>query len=149
MALADLAASWSTDESRKTGAVLVDSRNVLLAVGWNGLPRGVKEVAERLGRPAKDLWTEHAERNAIYDAAAKGISTHGARMYLTWYPCADCARALVQAGVHDLVCVEPDWQDPKWRDDFLAVKDIMLREARVDMVFVSGRSPPRLSVVTT
>lgn len=142
MDMAELVASWSKDRSRKTGAVIVDSRNVLVAVGWNGFPRGLNDdKPERHDRPAKYQWTEHAERNAIYNAAAKGISTNGCRMYLSWYPCADCARAIIQAGVSEMVAVEPDWNDQKWAADFAMVKT-MLAEAGVSCRFLAGRAAP-------
>jgi dCMP deaminase len=135
MDMAELVSTWSKDRSRKTGAVIVDARNVLIAVGWNGFPRGLNDDApERHDRPAKYQWTEHAERNAIYNAAASGNSTTGCRMYLSWYPCADCARAIIQAGITELVAVEPDWNVAKWAADFAMVK-IMLTEAGVTCRF--------------
>ena len=143
MDLAQLVSTWSKDASRKTGAVIVDDRNVLVAVGWNGFPRGVDDdKPERHERPAKYQWTEHAERNAIYDAAAKGIGTRSCRMYLSWYPCADCARAIIQAGIVTIVAVEPDWNDPNWKQDFSVVKQ-MLFEAGVVCVFLDDREAPR------
>jgi dCMP deaminase len=144
MAIAELAASWSKDRSRKTGAVIVDHRNVVVAIGWNGFPRGVNDNIEcRHERPAKYQWTEHAERNAIYNAAAKGVPTDGCRMYLPWYPCADCARAIIQAGIGQIICVEPDWNDPKWGADFAVVRE-MLAEACVSSTFMSNRTPPAM-----
>lgn len=142
MDLAQLVASWSKDRSRKVGAVIVDARNVLIAVGWNGFPRGLDDDTPlRHERPAKYQWTEHAERNAVYNAAAKGISTAGCRMYLPWYPCADCARAVIQAGITDLIGVEPDWNDPKWAPDFAMVRE-MLAEGGISCRFLVGRSAP-------
>lgn len=57
-------------------------------------------------RPEKYRWVEHAERNAIYQAARHGFSTVGATMYFntTGLPCSDCTRAVIQAGVTELVC---------------------------------------------
>ena len=66
---------WSKDRSRKCGAIIVDDRNVLISIGWNGFPRGINDdIDARHARPAKYQWTEHAERNAIYNAAAAGAS---------------------------------------------------------------------------
>lgn len=126
MQLVDTVASFSGDTSTKCGAVIVDERNVLLSVGWNDLPRGVIEQKNRRERPAKYKWTEHAERNAIFNAAAKGIECQGATMYLNWYPCADCARAIIQAGISKIVCVEPDWYDERWGDDFDMVREMFI-----------------------
>lgn len=142
MDLASLVATWSKDRSRKTGAAIVDDRNNLIVVGWNGFPRGLDDDApDRHERPAKYLWTEHAERNAIYNAAANGHPVRGARMYMPWFPCADCARAIIQAGIAEVVCVEPDWNDKNWGGDFAVVRD-MLTEAGIGYRFAEGYSPP-------
>jgi dCMP deaminase len=107
------AAKNSPDTSRKTGCVLVlDCGDEVGA--WNDFPAGVTVTDQRLSRPAKYVYTEHAERNAIYAAARLGQATLGATMYLPWYPCADCARALVQAGVKTLHCVEPNWSEERY-----------------------------------
>lgn len=142
MSLADWAASQSEDRSRKTGAVIVDYDSRVIGIGWNQFPRHINtKVESRHERPAKYQWTEHAERNAIYDAAALGVSTKGTVMFLTWYPCADCARAIIQAGIDTLFSVEPDWNDPKWGADFTTVRD-MLEEAGVAVSFVKDRTAP-------
>jgi deoxycytidylate deaminase len=39
-------------------------------------------------------------------------------MFLPWYPCVDCARAIIQSGIRELVCYKPDFNDPKWGEDF-------------------------------
>ena len=82
MSVASLVATWSKDRSRKCGAVIVDSRNVLVSLGWNGFPRGVADSPDyRHERPEKYLWTEHAERNAIYNAAANGHNLPERRLF--------------------------------------------------------------------
>ncbi len=142
MDLAALVASWSKDRSRKTSAVIVDDRNVLVSIGWNGFPRGLNDDADhRHERPAKYRWTEHAERNAIYNAAANGYPVRGCTMYLTWYPCADCARAIIQSGIRAVVCVEPDWNDPNWSEDFAVVKE-MFSEAGIVTRFDGAMRAP-------
>lgn len=136
IALCELVASWSKDRSRHCGAVIVDDRNAVVSLGWNGFPRGLDDTVEaRHERPAKYLWTEHAERNAIYNAASQGGRVRGCRIYLQWYPCADCARAIIQSGIREVVCFEPDWEDPKWGADFRAVH-VMLDECGVASRFV-------------
>lgn len=136
MDMAKLVATWSKDRSRTCGAVIVDDRNVLVSLGWNGFPRGIEDDWDsRHDRPAKYKWTEHAERNAIFNAAANGYATRGCTMYISWYPCADCARAIIQSGISTLVCTEPDWDDKVWAGDFTVVKE-MLEEAAVDVRFI-------------
>ena len=135
ISLAQLVSGWSKDKSRKTGCVIVDNRQVLISIGWNGFPRKINDNIEaRYQRPQKYKWTEHAERNAIYNAAAKGNAVLGCTMYLTWYPCADCARAIIQSGIYLLVGVEPDWNDEIWKEDFQIVKE-MLGEANIKVAW--------------
>ncbi len=133
--LAALVSTWSKDRSTKVGAVIVDDRNVLVSIGWNGFPRGLDDdVDDRHERPAKYKWTEHAERNAIYNAAANGFALRGCTMYLPWYPCADCGRAIVQSGIARLVCNEPDWADDRWAADFAVVRE-MFAEVNLPVEF--------------
>src|SRR5690242_7044614 len=109
MELAKLIATWSKDRSTKVGCVVVGTDNEVRSIGFNGFPRGVDDdVEERHERPAKYAWTEHAERNAIYSAVRVGISLKGCTMYLPWFPCMDCARALIQSGIAELVAFEPN-----------------------------------------
>ena len=100
-----LVASKSKDRSTQVGAVIIGDDNEVLSVGYNGFPRGVDDNVEfRHERPLKYEFTEHAERNAIYNAARQGIRLKGSVMYLSWepYPCPDCARAVVQAGIKEV-----------------------------------------------
>jgi len=129
--LVHLVSSWSKDRSTKVGSVVVDDRNTLVSMGWNGFPRGIDDSVEaRHARPAKYEWTEHAERNAIYNAAATGANIRGCTMYLAWFPCADCARAIIQSGITKVICVEPDWNHQKF--DFKVSRE-MLEEAGVTL----------------
>lgn len=96
---------YSKDRSTRVGAVIVGPDNEVRSIGYNGFPRGVNdEVEHRHERPAKYLFAEHGERNAIYNAARVGIPTKGCTLYVTsnpskFPPCADCARAIIQAGI--------------------------------------------------
>jgi dCMP deaminase len=119
MRLAVEVATWSRDRSTRVGAVIVSPDNEVRAVGYNGFPRGIEDgVGERYERPLKYKWTEHAERNAIYVAARNGIALEGCRIYLPWFPCMDCARAIVQSGLIQLIAFKPDLEHGKWGEDF-------------------------------
>jgi len=121
MALAQLIATWSKDRGRKVGAVIVGPDNEVRSSGFNGIPRGVNDDVEERHDAAsgeKYLWVSHAERNAIYNAALLGVSTKGCTIYVPWYPCIECAKAIVQAGIGRIVCFEPDLSDSNWGKDF-------------------------------
>ena len=103
---AALISQKSKDPSTKVGCVIVGDDNAILSMGFNGFPRGINEnEKDRWARPEKYHWIEHAERNAIYNAARNGINLNGARAYLNWEPrpCADCTRALIQVGIKEII----------------------------------------------
>jgi dCMP deaminase len=102
-------ATKSKDRSTKVGCVLVGQDNEVLSVGFNGFPRGVNDdVEERHERPLKYQFVEHAERNAVYNAARQGIKTLGCKAYLNCYspPCQDCTRALIQPGLKEIITTD-------------------------------------------
>ncbi len=135
--------SWSKDRSRKVGAVIVNQRNVEVSNGWNGFPRNINDdVEERHQRPAKYLWSEHSERNALYNAASEGRATKGCRIYQTMYPCAHCARGLIQSGIVEVITIEPDWNDLTYAEEFAVTRE-MLAEAGIKVRFMEGEAAPR------
>lgn len=137
LALAAEIGKWSKDRSTKVGCIVVGSERRLLTAGYNGFPRGVNDDIDiRHERPDKYLFTEHAERNAIYNAARNGVDLYGGTMYVTLYPCADCTRGIIQAGVKTLVTWEPDWNLQNWADSF-AISRIMLEESGVITRFIT------------
>lgn len=95
------ATQHSHDPETQNGAVLVTSRQTIYAA--NCIPPGVARPEHRLSRPFKYDFIEHAERAAIYKAAATGAATAGATLYCPWFACTDCARAIVSAGIKDVV----------------------------------------------
>ena len=130
LAIAREAAKRSKDESTKVGSVIVGPDNEIRSIGYNCFPRGINDDApERHTRPKKYLYFEHAERNAIYNAARVGIPLKGCSIYLSWLPCADCARAIIQAGISGIVTDNIDIPD-RWQDSIKAALE-MLGEAGV------------------
>ncbi len=103
MDAAKLVASWSKDPTTKVGAVAVNESRQILSTGYNGLPRGVLDDLGRMERPAKYLWTVHAEANLIAHAARHGISLKDSTVYCTHPSCSQCAALLIQAGVASLI----------------------------------------------
>jgi dCMP deaminase len=130
----DEVASWSKDRSTKVGCVIVRADRTIAATGYNGFPRGVDDdVDERHERPGKYLWTEHAERNALYQAAKHGVNLAGATLYMRWFPCADCARAMVQVGIRRFVGKAPTAADARWAES-QAVAALIITEAGIEVV---------------
>src|ERR1700674_3629113 len=99
MAMALELSKASKDNSRQTACLFVGPEGSIRASSFNQFPFGLKEEKERFERPLKYYYTEHAERSAIYAAARVGISLLCTTAYMPWFPCADCARSLVQVGV--------------------------------------------------
>ncbi|HPD32768.1 MAG TPA: deaminase [Bacteroidota bacterium] len=97
----------SKDTMTHVGSVVTDADNVLVSTGYNSLPRSVEVDSEekRLSREndEKYYWIEHAERNAIYNAARRGTILKGCKIYVPWIPCADCARAIIQTGIAEVI----------------------------------------------
>ena len=138
MELAFMVASWSKDPSTKNGAVVVGPDREIRATGYNGLVRGVDDnIPERMERPTKYDFFEHAERNAIYNACLTGTSLKGCVMYATHAPCTDCARAIIQSGIKTVITnkVVIDENSPKgtWRDK-LDYSAQMFKEAGVEYI---------------
>ncbi len=96
----------SKDRRTQIGAVIVGKDNEIVTTGYNSFPRGINDdVEERQQRPEKYFWFEHAERNAIYNAARIGVSLKNSTIYLTsGLPCLDCARGIVNSGIKVVWC---------------------------------------------
>jgi dCMP deaminase len=116
----------SKDEQTHVGSVIADSDNVLVATGYNSLPRNIEADNDnkRLSREngEKYYWIEHAERNAIFNAARRGTILKGCKIYIPWMSCCDCARAIIQTGIAE-VAIHKEGQefydkhtDGKWID---------------------------------
>ena len=138
MELAFLVASWSKDPSTKTGAVIVGLDKEIRSTGYNGPVRGVDDdIKERLERPTKYDFFEHAERNALYNACLTGVSVKGCTLFATHAPCVDCARAIIQSGIQTVITnkIVIDEKTPKntWRDK-LSVSAQMFKEAGIEYI---------------
>ena len=97
-------AARSKDPNTQIGCVIAGPAHEIRSTGYNSLPRGIRDdVPERLERPTKYLWMEHAERNAIYNAARCGTPLEGCTLYVEIMPCMDCGRAIVQAGIREVI----------------------------------------------
>lgn len=119
--MAQLVAEWSEDQSRKVGAVIIGSAHEVRSTGYNGLPRGINsdvEMRHSKINNEKYLWFEHAERNAIYNAARSGVALEGCEIYTTLFPCSACISAIIQTGISTLSTYAPPKDDPRFDRSF-------------------------------
>lgn len=108
---------WSKDPRAKVCALVIDPNGLqILSTGYNGIPRGVPENPERWSREdgEKYFWVEHAERNAIYNASRRGVTIENSVLICNKYPCADCARAIIQCGISCVYTHNPDMSNTRW-----------------------------------
>lgn len=138
--MAEHVAGWSKDRSTQVGAVIVDDRNRILSTGYNGFPSGADdEEISRHERPAKYMFTEHAERNAIYTAANLGISLSGKKIYVSGelFCCIDCARAIIQTGIKQVFAARPSLEKyPHWYESNQTAYDLLI-ECGVEVIFTN------------
>lgn len=103
--LAEHVSSWSIDPATKVGCVIVDSKKRVVSIGYNGFPRGVRDIEERYeDRETKHLFVAHAERNALDNAP---LSLEGCVMYSPLLPCNECAKSIIQKGIAKVVSYKP------------------------------------------
>jgi dCMP deaminase len=131
MATALRAAAASPNRVRQVGAVLVTRDRTEIAA-CNTFPPGVRDLDERHAGDGRFIWMEHAERHAIFSAARRGVATAGAHLTTTFFPCIDCARAIVDAGIVCLDTPAPAFEDPVWGTSFER-SQIILQEGGVEI----------------
>lgn len=120
-------ATRGTCDRLRVGAVLVRD-NCAFATGYNGAPSGFAHCDEvgHMMHGGHCIRSVHAEQNAIVQAARHGVSTVGATLYCTHYPCVLCAKLLIQAGVVRVVCGEEYKTD--YAEWFFVEAGIRIRE---------------------
>ena len=127
---------WSKDPGTKVGCVLVNDRRIL-STGYNGFPQSISDDLRRYNdRDFKLSITVHAEKNAILNAAKNGTKVEGSTLYVTFPPCSQCASAVIQAGVAQVVCPDPESSPERWRNNFKAANDLFY-EAGVKVIYYS------------
>ena len=128
----------SKDQSTQIGAVIVGEDKEVLSTGYNSFPRGLDDsLPERQERPEKYFWMEHAERNAIYNAARIGVSLKNSTIYLTsGLPCMDCARGIVNSGIKTVYCKQVCTTKNKDKWDESQKKSLeLLRECDINVIY--------------
>lgn len=135
--VAKLVSTWSKDPSAQIGAVIVGDKQQIIAQGYNGFPRGVKDYKFRLfQRDVKYKYIIHAEMNALMNSIHNGANTNGATLYVSGLPvCHECAKMVIQAGIKRVIMDTPIKNTDKWGESgTLALS--MFREAKVKYKFI-------------
>lgn len=114
MGIAQLSALRSKDPSTQVGACIVDDQHKVVSIGYNGMPRGIDE--EKIpwghgeGLESKYLYVCHAEFNAILNTR-DGAHLNGCSLYVTLFPCNECAKAIIQVGIKEVVYLSDKYAD--------------------------------------
>ena len=104
MGVALLASKRSKDPNTQVGACVANSNNIILSTGYNGFPIGCSDDEypwNREGDDTKYPYVVHAELNTILNANGKNL--RGSRIYVSLFPCNECAKAIIQAGIKEVV----------------------------------------------
>ena len=114
MGVALLAAQRSKDPSTQVGACIVDESNRILSTGYNGFPKGCSDDVFPWNRDAsvgetKYPFVVHAELNAILNNRGKSLA--GSKIYVALFPCHECAKAIIQAGISEVIYLSDKYKD--------------------------------------
>ncbi|MCC8150456.1 MAG: dCMP deaminase family protein [Lachnospiraceae bacterium] len=109
MAVAKLAGMRSKDPNSQVGSCIVSEDNKILSMGYNGFPRGCSDDEFPWAREGDEGETKypyvvHSELNAILNY--RGGSLDGAKLYVSLFPCNECAKAIIQSGIKTIVYAE-------------------------------------------
>lgn len=113
MGIAALSALRSKDPSTQVGACIVDGDRRILSMGYNGMPRCCSDDEfpwdKQEGLASKYLYVCHAELNAILNCHSGSVK--GCTVYTTLFPCNECAKAIIQSGIAEVIYKEDKYSD--------------------------------------
>lgn len=115
MSIAIMSAQRSKDPNTQVGACIVDADNRILSVGYNGMPTGCDDDnmpwnRDGDGLESKYFFVCHAELNAILNYRGNS-NLKGARVYVTLFPCNECAKAIIQSGISEIIYMQDKYSD--------------------------------------
>lgn len=113
MQMSKVIANRSKDPSTQAGACIVNDKNIILGLGYNGFPRGCGDGDLPWSREggfcdSKYAYVVHAEENAVLNANA---SVEGARIYCTLFPCNECTKVIIQKGIKEVIYESDKYHD--------------------------------------
>lgn len=114
MGIAMLSSYRSKDPNTQVGACIVNDRNKIMSVGYNGLPSGCNDDEFPWERTGDEFETKypyvcHAELNAILNSG--GANLEGCKVYVALFPCNECAKAIIQCGIKEVVYLSDKYAD--------------------------------------
>ena len=133
MGVAKLSGMRSKDPNTQVGCCIVSQDNKILSMGYNGLPTGCSDDVFPWGREGDDpletkyVYTVHSELNAILNY--RGGSLEGAKLYVSLFPCNECAKAIIQSGIKEVVYLSDKYADT----DIVKASKRMLNAAGVKL----------------
>ncbi|MBR6872801.1 MAG: dCMP deaminase family protein [Ruminococcus sp.] len=132
MGIALLSAGRSKDSNTQVGACIVSDENKILSVGYNGMPTGCSDDEMPWAREGAFLETKypfvcHAELNAILNRSSGSLKN--ARIYVSLFPCNECAKAIIQTGISEVVY----WEDKYAETDGVKASKMMFNMAGVKL----------------
>lgn len=132
MVQAALLASRSTCKRLSVGAVLVRDKRII-AGGYNGSVSGDDHCIDEgcYLRDGHCVRTIHAEMNAILQCARFGMSTDGASLYVTDFPCLQCTKSLLQAGIKEINYIR-NYHNDDYAMKLIKLKNVRLRQINLD-----------------
>lgn len=133
MGIALLSAQRSKDSGTQVGACIVNDDNKILSVGYNGMPTGCSDDDMPWSREGEPLETKyyyvcHAELNAILNNDSGSLK--GAKIYVTLFPCNECAKAIIQSGIKEVIYLS---------DKYAHTDEVAASKRMFDMVKVKYR----------
>lgn len=132
MSIALLSAQRSKDSNTQVGACIVNEEYRIVSVGYNGMPTGCEDDVMPWGRDGEPLQTKypfvcHAELNAILNSAA--VSLKDCTLFVTLFPCNECAKAIIQSGIRKVVYLENKYAGT----DAIQASELLFRMAGVSV----------------
>ena len=127
MGVAHLAGMRSKDPNSQVGCCIVSEDNKILSIGYNGFPKGCSDDEfpwAREGEPLnnKYMYVTHSELNAILNY--KGGSLDGAKLYVSLFPCNECAKAIIQSGIKTII-----YDDDKYHNEPMTIASRRMLDA--------------------
>jgi dCMP deaminase len=147
MAVALLSGMRSKDPHTQVGACVTNAENKIIGVGYNGFPWGCSDDDLPWGREGAYLDTKypyvcHAELNAVLNATT--TSLHGCRIYVALFPCNECGKVIIQAGIREIIYLSDKYKDT---DAVQAAKTLFAKAGVRCRQFVPARKEVMLAFI--